>query len=94
MPTEEEVEYFDGYQWRPEESFRCLGTGVTCSWKLCDVGAGNQTQILCKRSNCSLPLSYLSSPYVNTSQKHAQVVEETGYFINVLLHLKTNEINS
>jgi hypothetical protein len=41
---------------RPEEGIRFPGIGIT------DVGAGNQTQALCKSSKCSKLLSHLSSP--------------------------------
>lgn len=50
------------YPQRTEESVGPYGAGVT-EVVSHNVSAGNQTQGLCKRSKCSLPLSTLSNPW-------------------------------
>ena len=49
------------YLRRPVDGVRFSWTGVTGSCELPDVGAKNQTQVLCHRSKCSYPLNHLSS---------------------------------
>jgi hypothetical protein len=49
----------------PEEGVKFPGAKVTGSCELLDMGAGNQTLVLCKSSMPSRPLSYLFSLLLN-----------------------------
>lgn len=48
--------------WRCEEGVRSQLTGIVGGYEQPHVGAGNWTKVLWKGSQCSRPLSHLSSP--------------------------------
>lgn len=56
--------------WRPDESIRFSGTGVTLSSELPEVGSGNQTWVLWKSSTTLLNLSHLFSPATHISKEN------------------------
>ena len=64
------------YLWGPE-ALESLAAGATGNGELPDKGAGNQTQVTCKSSRCSM-LSHLSSP--NTTFLRAFSVLPWGPF--------------
>ena len=71
--------------WRPEDSIRPTGTGVT--GVVCHhVGPGNRTHFLCKRGKHSQSLNHLSSPlpghFISIRHKRMQAAEvesQLGY---------------
>lgn len=57
------------YLWRPDDSIRFSGTGVTLSFELPEVGSGNQTWVLWN-STTLLNLSHLFSPATHISKEN------------------------
>jgi hypothetical protein len=53
--------------WRPDESIRFSGTGVSLGFELPEVGSGNQTWVLWKSSTIVLNFGHLFSPATHTS---------------------------
>lgn len=64
----------------PEEGARPPGTEVTGIHELCSVGAGNQTQVLCKNGKCYQPLSRLLGYVVSSAPDNILKIGSSLYF--------------